>query len=163
MLIAEKTHDHALAHMIGMRGRHAPQRIDRSTTKKAWDDFQGDLRAHPLGAESIVEVAPSQRAHLRQRQRDQLAMGRKSRRKAFRNAQAERHNEQNLHGMAQVYYDVAPHSPAMEENVGAAVWAFAEKHAEIKEIPVEQAVQDVENALQDMLVAYGDVEDPRGA
>jgi len=152
----EKTHDHRLAHAIGMQTRHAPERIDRSSTKKDWDAFQGELREHPF-PEPDPPRGDGMRHVRRLRRRDSAATARKSRKKAFRQAHAERVNNENLRGMARVYLGLVPANDAMDENVGVAVMSFADKLADERGLDSsEETLKEVETMLADIAKAYGD-------
>lgn len=128
--------------------------------KKPWDQpldptDSEEYGYRPIGPVAEQVVAASTRYFRRVRQRNLAAMGRKSRRKADRLAFEEKQNEQNLRGMARVYFGPC-HSPAMVENVERAVGRFVSSHAEDKGIPLDDARAEVESMLDAIRSTYGD-------
>lgn len=140
----------------GLSGTPRAERgLDSYTSpKKEWD--------HPELAptfELITAVAPSDRGHRRKRQRDLAAMGKKGNRKALQQRFAQQQMEQDFRGMARVRL-LGRGTPAMRENVAAAVYSMAVKEVGPDAHPNELnlAVDRIDGMLRDVADAYGDLD-----
>lgn len=145
--------DHKLSHVVGMSMLRQGTRLPRPI----YDLDTGRL----VRPEVLVERAPSNRAARRQRARDSYANGKKSRRTAFKQRTEARNVEQNLRGMARVYFGQTVVSPAMFENVTRHVQEIARNLAKRDGEELEVTMKRVEGELLNVLVAFG--EDPYAA
>lgn len=123
--------------------------------KKEWD--LDDVRELP---EVAAPEGDGLRAFRRRRQRDLASMGRKSRRKAFRQRFTQHQAEQDFRGMARVRL-LWRGTGAMYENVSMAIWAMAEREVgpEAAGQELQAAVDRIDGMLRDVAVAYGDIDD----
>lgn len=125
-----------------------------TSPKKEWD--------HPTLAptfELITTVEPSNRGNRGKRQRDLTAMGKKGNRKALQQRFAQHQMEQDFRGMARVRL-LGRGTPAMQENVAAAVYSMAVKEVGLDAHPNELnlAVDRIDGMLHDVADAYGDLD-----
>lgn len=88
----------------------------------------------------------------RLRQADSRATAKRSRRTAFLQAQHARHAQENLLGIARVFFGSAE-NPEMFINVVRHVRGLARDHAKQSDISYEKAFGEVEGALRDILIA----------
>lgn len=112
--------------------------------------------ARQAGDPRLRPVQPSARKLRRIRHADAVATAKKSRRAAFRQQQVNWHHEQNLRGVARVYFGKTIVPPAMFENVEQHVEQIAEHLSRRDGLTFGKARKQVEERLLEIHAAYGD-------